>query len=57
MIVIEPYVIGMEDDDFKGKTLKAMHICEAILATVSPGSKMPRGLDARYHAVHNVLRE
>lgn len=57
VIVIEPYVIGMEDDDFKGKTLKAMHICEAILATVSPGSKMPRGLDARYRAVHNVLRE
>ena len=57
VIIIEPYVIGMEDDDFKGKTLKAMHICDAILATLNPGGKVPRGLDGRYRAVHNVLRE
>lgn len=57
VIIIEPYVVGMEDDDFKGKTLKAQHICAAILATVSPGIKMPRGLDERYRAVHNALTE
>lgn len=57
VIIIEPYVIGMEDDDFKGKTLKAIHICEAILASVSPGSKMPRGMEQRFRAVHNALKE
>jgi len=57
VIIIEPYVVGMEDDDFKGKTLKAMHICEAILATLNPGGKVPRGLDGRYRAVHNALKE
>ncbi|TBU75225.1 AAA family ATPase [Phytopseudomonas daroniae] len=57
VIIIEPYILGMEDDDFKGKTLKAIHICEAILATVSPGSKMPRGQEQRFRAVHNALRE
>lgn len=57
VVVIEPYVIGMEDDDFKGKTLKAIHICEAILATVSPGAKMPRGMEQRFRAVHTALKE
>lgn len=57
VVIIEPYILGMEDDDFKGKTLKAIHICEAILATVSPGSKMPRGQEQRFRAVHNALRE
>jgi type II secretory pathway predicted ATPase ExeA/DNA-binding XRE family transcriptional regulator len=55
--IIEPYILGMEDDDFKGKTLKAIHICEAILATVSPGTKMPRGQEQRFRAVHNVLKD
>lgn len=57
VIIIEPYVVGMEDDDFKGKTLKAIHICEAILATVSPGAKMPRGMEQRFRAVHNALKD
>lgn len=57
VVVIEPYVLGMEDDDFKGKTLKAIHICESILASVNPGAKMPRGQEARFRAVHQALRE
>ncbi len=37
VLVIEPYVLGMEDNDTQGKTLKAGHIAEAIMATVAPG--------------------
>ncbi|PAU86305.1 transposase [Pseudomonas sp. WN033] len=57
VIIIEPYVLGMEDDDFKGKTLKAIHLCEAILASLRPGERMPRGQETRFRAVHNALRE
>ena len=31
VIVIEPYIIAMEDNDLKGKTLKAAHIAESII--------------------------
>ena len=34
VITIEPYVLAMEDNDVKGKTLKAAHIATAILEAV-----------------------
>lgn len=57
VIVIEPYVLGMEDNDIKGKTLKAAHIAEAIMATVAPGTAAKRSPEARFRQVHNTLRE
>lgn len=56
-IVIEPYVLGMEDNDIKGKTLKSAHIAEAILAAVAPGQAPKRSADARFRQVHEALRE
>lgn len=56
-IVIEPYVLGMEDNDIKGKTLKSAHIAEAILAAVAPGQSIKRSQDARFRQVHEALRE
>ncbi|MEX2475039.1 AAA family ATPase [Marinobacter sp.] len=55
--VIEPYVLGMEDNDIKGKTLKSSHIAEAIMATVAPGIALKRSPEARFRQVHNALRE
>lgn len=55
IVVIEPFVLGMEDNDQKGKTLKAMHIAEAIISAVSPLEKPKRSPEARYKQVRDVL--
>ncbi|MFN3495484.1 MAG: AAA family ATPase [Hydrogenophaga sp.] len=57
VIVIEPYVQGMEDNDTKGKTLKAGHIAESILATVAPLEVIKSSPEARFRQVHRVLRD
>ena len=40
--IIEPYVLGLEDNDMKGKTLKAGHIAEAIMAKIAAGETLRR---------------
>ncbi|MDR1310630.1 MAG: AAA family ATPase [Burkholderiaceae bacterium] len=57
IIVIEPYVLGMEDNDLKGKTLKSSHIAEAILNTITPLESARRSPEARFRQVHKALRE
>lgn len=57
IVVVEPYVLGMEDNDIKGKTLKASHIAEAIMAEVAPGVLPKRSPEARFRQVHHALRE
>ena len=55
--VIEPYIIAMEDNDVKGKTLKAAHIAEAIISTLAPLQSVKRSPEARFRQLHNVLKE
>jgi len=55
--IIEPYVLGLEDNDQKGKSLKATDIAAAIIRTVDPQAKMRISAEARYAQLHNVLRE
>lgn len=55
--VIEPYIIAMEDNDVKGKTLKAAHIAEAIISTLSPLENVKRSPEARFRQLHRVLKE
>lgn len=57
IIAIEPYVLAAEDNDIKGKTLKASHIAEAILNALSPLEHVKRSPEARFRQVHNVLKE
>ncbi|ATG73652.1 transposase [Zobellella denitrificans] len=57
IVIIEPYVLGMEDNDKKGKTLKAGHIAEAILAAIAPRDTVRQSPDARFRQVHHALRE
>lgn len=57
IVVIEPYVLGLEDNDVKGKTLKASHIAEAILAACAPLERVMRSSEARFRQVHRVLRD
>jgi type II secretory pathway predicted ATPase ExeA len=57
IVIIEPYVLGMEDNDKKGKTLKAGHIAEAILAAITPRDSVRQSPEARFRQVHDALRE
>lgn len=58
ILMIEPYIIGTEDNDIKGKTLKSGHIAESIIETISNGQERPlRSAEARFRQVHNLLKE
>lgn len=57
IVIIEPYVLGMEENDIKGKTLKSVHIAEAIMDAVAPGQHIKRSPESRFRQVHNALRE
>ena len=57
VIVIEPYILGMEDNDRKGKTLKAGSIAEAIITTIAPMEKPRMSPEARYAQLHRLLRD
>ena len=57
IIVIEPYILGMEDNDRKGKTMKAGSITEAIIAAIAPLEKPKATSEARYAQLHRLLRD
>ena len=56
VIIIEPYVLAMEENDLLGKTLKSAAIAESILRCINPLSKPKRSPDARFAQVHDELR-
>ncbi len=55
--LIEPFVLGMEDNDQKGKTLKASHIAEAIITALSPLENPKRSAEARFRQLHKALKD
>ena len=57
VVVIEPYIIAMEDNDLKGKTLKASHIAEAVINTLVPLENVKRSPEARFRQLHRVLKD
>lgn len=57
VVVIEPYVLAMEDNDKKGKTLKSAHIAEAIINSVVPLERPKQSQEARFRQLHRVLRD
>ncbi|MGO1073200.1 AAA family ATPase [Lysobacter sp. CA199] len=57
VVIIEPYVLGMEDNDMKGKTLKATHIAEAALNSAAPLEGAKSSPEARFRQLHRVLRD
>jgi len=56
VIVIEPYVLAMEDNDTKGKALRSTHIAEAIMNAVAPLEKPKSSPEARFAQMHRVLK-
>ncbi|WP_339844358.1 AAA family ATPase [uncultured Halopseudomonas sp.] len=57
LIVIEPYVLGMEERESQGRPLRAADICASILHGVAPEKRLPQSSEARFRAVHEALRE
>lgn len=54
--VIEPYVIGMEDNQRKGQALKAADITGAVIRAVAPGQTLRMQLQDRAAQMHNILK-
>ncbi len=57
VIVIEPYIIAMEDNDVKGKTLKAAAIAEAIISTIAPLESVRQQSGRPLRQLHRVLKD
>ncbi|MDL2313357.1 AAA family ATPase [Desulfovibrio sp. OttesenSCG-928-C14] len=55
VMVIEPYVISMDDDSKAKSTLRPNHICEAVIAVVDPGAKKGGSPEARFKLMHDAL--
>lgn len=56
VLVIKPYVLAMEGNDLKGKTLKANDIAAAIVTALDPNAKLKRGSQARFGQIHELLK-
>lgn len=54
--VIEPYVLGMEDTDNKGRMLRAADITGAVIRRVSPGTRLRASHQDRSEQMHDILR-
>lgn len=57
IVLIEPYVVGMEENDRKGKQLKSAAIAEAVIQTLSPHASVRQSPDARFRQAHELLKE
>ncbi|MAL01357.1 MAG: transposase [Alcaligenaceae bacterium] len=55
--VIEPYVLAMEQNDIKGRTLKSAQIADAIFAIVAPHETPRQSVDARFRQLERVLSD
>jgi len=53
--VIKPWVLGMEDNDRQGKTLKSADILHAIITTLDPLARVPATLQARSNSARDLM--
>lgn len=56
VVVVRPYVCGMEENDKKGKTLKSGHIAEALVSALDPNATLKSSPQARFEQVHKLLK-
>jgi len=54
--IIRPYVLAMEENDNKGKTLKSSQIAEAVMRTLDPAATVKSSPEARFSQVENALK-
>ena len=56
IVLIKPYVHGMEPSQAHGKPLRSGHIAEAIVDALAPGVALKSSPQARYKQVHELLK-
>jgi type II secretory pathway predicted ATPase ExeA len=56
VIVMEPYVLAMEHNDKRGKTLKSGQIAETIIGALDPNAPLKSAPHARFKQLHEALR-
>lgn len=56
IIIVRPYVLGMEQSDTKGKTLKASQIADALIAKLDPNAAPKRSSQAKFAQLHDLLK-
>lgn len=54
--IIEPYVIGMEDSEKKGKILKSADITGEVIRAIAPGQTLRASLQDRATQMHAILK-
>lgn len=54
--IIRPFVLAMEENDVKGKTLKSGQIAEAVLRTLDPSASIKSSPEARFSQVEEALK-
>ncbi len=57
IVVIKPYILGMEPNEDKGKVMKSSQIGEAIARTIGPSVQLRPSPEARYRQVHELLKD
>lgn len=57
VVVIEPYVLAMEENDIKGKSLKSTAIAESIIRAVNPAVHIRRSAESRFNQLHQILKD
>ncbi|MHC3433672.1 ExeA family protein [Delftia lacustris] len=56
VIVIEPYIVGMEDHERKGRPLRAEDIVTSVIRRCLPGAAVKQSHQARIAQMHDALR-
>lgn len=56
ILLVRPYVLGMEASDRKGKSLKAAQIAEAVIYALDPQAALRQSPQARFRQMHELLR-
>lgn len=56
VVLIKPYIHGVEPSEARGKPLRSGHIAEAIVDALAPGVSLKSSPQARYKQVHELLK-
>ncbi|MDF1485368.1 AAA family ATPase [Ramlibacter sp. H39-3-26] len=56
IVIIKPYVQGMEASEVRGRPLRSGHIAESIVDALAPGVSLKSSPQARYKQVHELLK-
>ncbi len=56
IVLIKPYIHGVEPTEARGKPLRSGHIAEAIVDALAPGVALKSSPQARYKQVHELLK-